>query len=217
MADDVVDELDVLDEMLESRKVSEGPVKLDEVEDVSRSSHKSASPDESVSFFRPLVFAMCSLFVCQFIAIWFLIKFYIAEQPEVDLSPMNSILVEVLKLEPKVDNLGTSLEVLNSSIAGVSSSVVTLERFEQLSSKVDDLVVYSKQLKQENLQLLNEVVVSKQYLDKIASKSTQINDVVRKIQNNSSMPAALSPSSEPIKEEQSGYRYKFKHVEVQEK
>lgn len=214
----VNDELDELIKSEESKK-QESPVNFDEV-DVLDESKNQTSGSDSGWMFRPLIIAIVSLFICQFVAILFILKIYVGDKPEVDLTPMNQTFSEVVKLTPKVENIAASVELLKKDIETLKLQVVSKEDFVEVSAQSTDLVKKVSELKSEHGQMYNAIMEANASMEALASNSNKLTGAVRQIQNNvasSNQVSGLSPSAEPKKEEQSGYRYKFKHIEVQEK
>lgn len=214
----VNDDLDELIKTEESKK-QESPVNFDAIDDA-EVNDKEPAVSGSGWMFRPLLIAMVSLFVCQFVAIFFIFKIYVGDKPEVDLTPMNQTFSEVVKLAPKVENISSSLELLKKDIELFKSQVVSKEDLSKVSDQTTIIVNQIAELKGEHSQMYNAIMEVNVSLKAVASDSSKLTGAVRQIQNNvasSNQASGLSPSAEPKKEEQSGYRYKFKHIEVQEK
>lgn len=217
----VTDGFDEIDELIssENSKPQESPIDFSKEDaPVSKKTVDDSGVDgTSRGVFRPLVIAMISLLLCQFLGFWLIFKFYVADKPEIDLSPMNQTFGEVVKLGPEIENIAYSV---NESFEKLTTQVASKADLENLNSSVASLLKNQSQLISQNKQLVLLVENLKADVEGVASNSNKLSGVVRQIQssaNSSVQNGDLSPSSEPKKEEQSGYRYKFKHVEVQEK
>ncbi len=214
----VKDDLDELIQTEETKK-QESPVNFDEIPAPDLDEKKFTNL-ESGPKLRPLFIVMVSLFICQFLAMFFIFKVYIGDKPEVDLTPMNKTFAEVVKLTPTVENNSAALALLKKDIEALGTRVALKDDYEKLSAETSTLLKQIAEVKSENSQIYNAVMEANAALKVVASDSSKLTGAVRQIQNNvaSSNPVSgLSPSDEHKKEEQSGYRYKFKHIEVQEK